>query len=230
MAQTWHDLLFAHWPISPAALIPLIPPPLVLDTYEGQAWVAVVPFRMSGVRPRSIPGVPWLSAFPELNVRTYVTAPDGSKPGVFFFSLEAANPIAVIMARRGFFLPYYHARMSVIDRGDHLAYVSTRTHTGAPRAEFAGRYGPSGGVYGSRPGTLEHWLTERYCLYTVAGQSRVYRGDIHHSPWPLQPAEAEIATNSMAAAAGISLPDIPPLLHFARRLDVVVWPLTRVSV
>lgn len=230
MAQTWHDLLFAHWPLPAAKLAPLIPSPLALDTYEGQAWLAVVPFRMSGVRPRGVPGMPWLSAFPELNVRTYVTAPGGSKPGVFFFSLEAANPIAVSAARRGFHLPYFRARMRLTDYGDHIAYTSTRTHTGAPPAAFVGRYGPTGGVYATTPGSLEHWLTERYCLYTVTGGGRLHRGDIHHAPWPLQPAQATLATNSMAAAAGIHLPDTPPLLHFARRLDVVVWPLTRVPV
>ncbi len=230
MAQTWNDLLFAHWPIPPATLAPLIPPPLALHTYAGQAWVAVVPFHMSGVRPRGVPGVPWLSAFPELNVRTYVTAPDGSKPGVFFFSLEAGNPVAVSIARRSFHLPYFRARMRVDDRSDDIGYTSTRTHTGAPPAEFVGRYGPTGGVYAGEPGSLEHWLTERYCLYTVTGGGRLYRGDIHHLPWPLQPALADITTNSMAAAAGIHLPDTPPLLHFARRLDVVVWPLTHVPV
>ncbi len=230
MAQTWHDLLFAHWPIPPATLAALIPPQLTPDLYDGQAWIGVVPFRMSGVRPRGVAGMPWLSAFPELNVRTYVTAADGSKPGVYFFSLEAANPVAVSVARRVFRLPYFRARMRLTDHGDHIDYTSTRTHTGAPPAVFAGRYAPTGGVYASTPGALDHWLTERYCLYTVTGGGRVYRGDIHHAQWPLQPAQAEFTVNTMAAAASIDLPDTPPLLHFARRLDVVVWPLTPVPV
>jgi len=244
MRQTWHDLLFAHWPIPVEVMRPHIPPQLVLDTYDDQAWIAVVPFRMTGVKPRGMPDVPWLSAFPELNVRTYVhaPAPDGAgptltKPGILFFSLEAANPIAVTLARQVFKLPYFNAEMSLtygndpatgVENKDAINYVSHRTHKGAPPADFVGSYGPTGAVYRSQRGTLENWLTERYCLYTTHND-RLYRGEIHHMPWPLQPATSAISTNTMTEAAGITLPAIPPILHFARRLDVVVWPLAIVS-
>ena len=235
MRQTWHDLLFAHWPIPAETMRAHIPPQLELDTYEGMAWIAVVPFRMSGVVPRGLPDVPWLSAFPELNVRTYVTspAPAGadpakSKPGVYFFSLEAANPVAVAIARNVFKLPYFNADMRLDDHGTRIDYTSRRTHRAAPPAEFIGSYAPTGEVYHSQPNTLEQWLTERYCLYTTQGD-KLYRGEIHHLPWPLQPASADIAVNTMTDAAGITLPDTPPLLHFARRLDVIVWPLGVVS-
>jgi hypothetical protein len=231
MQQSWHDLLFAHWPVDAELLAALIPPPLRLDTYDGEGWVGVVPFRMSGVVPRGTVALPWLSAFPELNVRTYVNAsgPSGPRPGVYFFSLDAGNPLAVSLARRWFKLPYFRAEMDLNDRGNAITYRSRRTHAGAPAAVFIGSYGPASGIYHSTPGTLEAWLTERYCLYTTDGRGRLYRGEIHHALWPLQRAEAEIETNTMAAAAGIALPATAPLLHFARRLDVLAWALQRVA-
>jgi len=223
MAQIWHDLLFAHWPIPAAQMAALLPPGLELDRWEGEAWVGVVPFRMSGVRPRFFPAVPGLSAFPELNVRTYVRVED--KPGVYFFSLDAANPIAVAVARSLFHLPYFRARMSCQTEGEAIRYASQRTHTGAPPAELRGSYAPTGPVYQVEAGSLEAWLIERYCLYSVDKRGRIYRGEIHHTPWPIQQAEATFERNSVAQAAGIGLPDSPPLLHFARRLDVLAWAI-----
>jgi uncharacterized protein len=225
MTMRWHDLAFLHWPVEAAVLRPLISPRLDLDTFDGHAWLGVTPFRMTRVRPRWLPPVPVLSTFPELNVRTYVTA-DG-KPGVWFFSLDAANPIAVRLARWTFHLPYYRARMSCVARDGGVTYTSVRTHRGAHAAGFVAAYEPGGDVYRSRRGTLEHWLTERYCLYSVA-RGMLYRGEIHHAPWPLQAASVEIEVNTMAEATGIRLPRDPPLTHFARRLDVIAWMLERV--
>ncbi|PYX62148.1 MAG: hypothetical protein DMG73_00955 [Acidobacteria bacterium] len=222
MAQTWHDLLFAHWQIVHDVIRKLVPEPLALDSFHGQCWIAVTPFHMSGVRARGLPALPGLSRFAELNVRTYVTLDD--KPGVFFFSLDAANLPAVFAARTLYRLPYFHADMSVDVKPNSVRYHSRRYRR---EAEFRGVYRPVGEVQLRRHGTPEHWLTERYCLYTVA-KGRVYRGEIHHQPWPLQDADAEIKTNTMAAASGITLPDTKPLLHFSRRLDVLVWPLRRV--
>ena len=228
MAQNWHDLLFAHWPVPVEDLRRVVPAALGIDTFDGQAWVGVIPFRMSGVRPRLVPSTPWLSAFPELNVRTYVTVDD--KPGVWFFSLDAGNPVAVEAARRWFNLPYFYARMSSSELGDDIHYTNHRIHRGAPQADFVGRYRPTAQVFHSEPGSLAHWLTERYCLYALDARAQLYRGEIHHARWPLQPAEAEIEVNTMTLPHGIRLPDTSPLLHFARRLDVVVWPLRRVRV
>lgn len=232
MRQSWHNLLFAHWPISPAALRILVPQALQLDTCEGQAWLGIVPFVMRNVRPRGLPSAPWLSHFLELNVRTYVSMRDGGveKPGVYFFSLDAANPVAVALARRFFLLPYFNARMATWEtRRDWVEYRSHRTHEGAPPASFRATYRPTGRVYLSRPGSLEHWLTERYALYTVDAKGRPYIGEIHHIQWPLQPADAEIRAASLAgASAALRLPDTPPLLHFARRIDMVAWALRRV--
>ncbi len=225
MAQSLHDLLFAHWPVERSVLEPHLPPGLTLDTFESCAWVGVVPFRMSGIRLRGLPPVPGTSAFPELNVRTYVT--DGTKPGVWFFSLDAANALAVAVARAWFHLPYLRARMRCEAEGDAIVYDSERTHRGAAKGAFRGRYGPDGAPYLSSPGTLEHWLTERYCLYAESPRG-LLRGEIHHVPWPLQPAWAEIETNTIAEASGIALPDTDPLLHFVRRIDVPCWAPVRV--
>src|SRR5579864_3295886 len=165
MTQSWHDLLFAHWPVDAAVLRAKIPPQLEIDTFMGQAWIAVVPFRMSGVRLRGTPSVPWLSKFPELNVRTYVVAEN--KPGVWFFSLDAGNFLAVAVARAWFHLPYFRAHMSCGQRDGWVHYKSERTHGDGRDAILHGKYRPIGGAFESRPGSLEHFLTERYCLYAT---------------------------------------------------------------
>jgi uncharacterized protein len=219
MEQHWYELLFAHWPVAPDALRPLVPPALPLDTYDGRCWVSVTPFRVSSLRPRGLPPPPLGSSFPELNVRTYVTLED--KPGVFFFSLDAGSVAAVFGARMMYALPYFYARMWVKPEADGVAYECRRSHMGVV-AEFEGRYRPVSTPRPAQPGTLEHFLVERYCLYTARGP-RVYRAQIHHLPWPLQDAEAEIGRNTMAAAARITLPEKPTLLQFARHLQVLVW-------
>jgi uncharacterized protein YqjF (DUF2071 family) len=225
LRQSWHDLLFAHWPLAPAVLRPVVPPALALDTFDGRAWIAVVPFRMSDVAPRGVPALPGLSAFPELNVRTYVTRED--RPGVFFLSLDAGSRLAVEAARVAYHLPYYHAAMSVAPDGDGVRYDSRRRDRRAPPAGLRARYSPTGAVFRAQTGSLEHFLTERYCLYATASAGRLYRAEIHHAPWPLQPAAAAFEQNTMAAAHGVGLPPDPPLLHFARRVDVVAWPPRR---
>jgi uncharacterized protein len=192
---------------------------LALDTWEGACWIGVVPFWMSGVRLRGCPPIPGASQFPELNVRTYVTY--GGKAGVYFFSLDAASRAAVWGARKFYHLPYFRARMQTESRSEEVSYHSLRLESGG---EFRGTYRPVAAVKHRPTGTLEHWLTERYCLYTVHA-GRVYRGNIHHEPWPLQDAAAEISMNSVATAAGVTLPQATPVLHFARRLDVLIWGL-----
>lgn len=224
MRQRWLDVLFAHWAVPAAAVRALVPEALELDTYDGRAWLGVVPFRMAGVRPRLVPPLPGLPAFPELNVRTYVTV--GDKPGVYFFSLDAGSTVAVRVARRLFHLPYYDAAFALRRDSRGLRYGAERTHRGATAASLDLRYRAAGDAFTAEPGALDHWLTERYCLYAVDGD-RVWRGEIHHAPWPLQPATAVFTRNTMAAAAGIELPDEAPALRFAAAIDVVVWPLQR---
>jgi uncharacterized protein YqjF (DUF2071 family) len=222
MAMRWDDLLFAHWAVDADALARLIPDGLELETYEGTAYVGLVPFEMRGVRPRRVPPLPWLSRFPELNVRTYVRC--GDRSGVWFFSLDAANPVAVRTARRWFHLPYFDARMSIRrGRDGGVTYRSRRTHRGAPAAELAARYGPIGPVARAEAGSLEAFLTDRYCLYASDGAGRIYRGEIDHPPWPLQPAAAELEVNTMLDSLGAGGPKGARLLHFSKRVDVVAW-------
>ena len=220
MFQRWHDLLFAHWRLDADRIRALVPAELELDTREGAAWVAVTPFHMSGVRARWLPPVPGTSAFPELNVRTYVRY--GGVPGVYFFSLEASNPLAVFGARAAFKLPYHLADMSIERTGDRYVYASRRIGVGE-KAEFRAVYGPCGPVFRSNAGSLEYFLTERYCLYTVR-EGRVERVEIDHAPWPLQPASAEISRVAVAHAAGLPITGPPALTHFAGSLDVRIWP------
>jgi uncharacterized protein len=219
MTQTWSDLLFAHWPVDAAVLRPMVPAALDLDLFAGQAWIGVVPFQMSNVAPRFVPVMPGVSAFPELNVRTYVRA-DG-KPGVLFLSLDADSALAVGGARTLFNLPYYRADMTITKGGGEVHYRSRRHAT--PHPELIATYRGHGDEQTAVPGTLEHFLTERYCLYGLNHRAIPYRLEIHHLPWPLQSASAEIHSNTMAEAAGIRLPDVAPLLHFAKRLDVIAW-------
>jgi uncharacterized protein len=227
MAQRWNSLLFAHWPVPVATMRALVPAALSVDVREGAAWVTMTPFYLDALRAHGAPPVPGVSSFLELNVRTYVTVDD--KPGVYFFSLDASSLLAVRAARLLYHLPYQRASMQLREAADGMiAYDSRRQDRSAPPAVFRGRYRPAGAVSHSAPGSLDHWLTERYCLYAVDRNQRVYRAEIHHLPWPLQPAQLDIDANSMAIAAGITLPNEPPRLSFAGRIDVAVWAPVRV--
>lgn len=224
LRMRWHDLAFLHWRVPADALAPRLPRGLALDTFDGDAWLGVVPFRMSRVTPRWVPPIPGVHAFPELNLRTYVTAE--GKAGVWFFSLDVPNRLPVWAARTFFHLPYFRARMRFAREGDAIDYAGER---GPDRYGFTGRYRPTGPVERAAPGSLEHWLTERYCLYAANARGDVFRGDIHHEPWPLQPAEAQIERNTLAAQVGIDALERAPLAHFARDLDVVAWMPERVT-
>ena len=233
MRMNWHELLFMHWAVPAAALRPHVPASLDIETFDGSAWLGVVPFRMSGTRPRMVPPVPGMSAFPELNVRTYVT-PAGTKekPGVWFFSLDATNPVAVRGARWLFRLPYFDARISCAVNGSvntpTVHYSSRRTHKGAPPAELDMDYRPVGKVFEAKPGTLDYFLTERYCLYSADGRGRALRCEVAHKPWPLQFAEATVRRNTMTRQLGLELPDERPVLHYADYQEVVAWRPVRV--
>jgi uncharacterized protein YqjF (DUF2071 family) len=221
MAQRWSDLLFAHWPVPVGEVRPFVPSGLPIDTYNGMAWISVAAFYLSHLRPRSLPALPWVSEFPELNVRTYTSL--GGKPGVYFFSLDAGSTLAVEAARMLYHLPYLRAIMSTRREADGwVTYDSRRTDQRGRPAEFRARYRAIGPVARSSPGTLDHWLTERYCLYAVDRSTRIHRAEIHHHQWPLQPVEAEIETNSMVRAAGLTI-QAPARLAFASSIDVIVW-------
>jgi uncharacterized protein len=222
MGQTWHHLLFAHWAIPPETLQRLIPEPLELDLRDDKAWLGVTPFVIGGLRLRGTPPLPWLSRFPELNVRTYVVYDD--RPGIYFFSLDAARVAAVAAARRAYRLPYFHAKMDARRDGHSVRYESRRTDASGPSAELRARYEPTGPRMQIDDGSLERWLAERFCLYVVDERKRALRADIHHAPWPLQPAGAVIDRNTMAKPLGLEL-DPDPLLHYSARQDTLIWPL-----
>ena len=226
MVQRWHDLLFAHWRCPISELRALIPAPLEIETYDGSAWIGVIPFYMSGVRMRGMPPLPTAHAFEELNVRTYVTL-DG-RPGIWFFSLDCASMLAVLGARVGIHLPYFRAamRMTRHDSG-RIDYQSRRWAIAGRPAAYSGTYRAVGPAATARPGTLDHFLTERYSLYT-SDRKRIWRGDIVHPRWSLQCADATIEQNSMIEAAGIRVSEQPPLLHFAAFQDVRFWWPVRV--
>ena len=248
MFQRWHDLLFAHWALEPEQVRPLVPPELELDLFDGRAWVGIIPFWMSDVHVRGLPPLPGSGTFPETNLRTYVRLPleqkgqskehsglssgraasdEISKPGVYFFSLDAASLQAVLAARLGFGLPYFWSRMSVkATNRDHIEYSSVRRQRPRP-AEVKVNYAPDGAVI-ERKSELEVFLTERYCLYVVR-RGVVHRAQIHHLPWPLQPAEAEFGKNMLAAAHGLKLSEPPQTLHFTKRLDVLIFGPERVA-
>lgn len=221
MEMRWLDLMFIHYRVPLEKLRALVPRPLEVDTFDGEAWIGVVPFRMSHVVPRGVPPLPWFSAFAELNVRTYVKFE--GRAGVWFFSLDAANPFAVRAARRFFHLPYFDAEMSSQEHGGAIEYRSRRVHRGAAEAEFRAVYRPVSDVFRAQPGSLDHWLTERYCLYAENRRGELFRTDVHHEPWPLQAGEIGIEKNTMLDWLGVQTLDSKPLLHFARRLDVVAW-------
>jgi hypothetical protein len=215
MGQTWDDLLFVHYRVPVERLHPLVPDGLEIQEHSGSGWLGVTPFVVTGLRARGLLPLPFASSFRELNVRTYVTR-DG-KPGIWFFSLDASSRLAVEAARRLYRLPYFEAEISVRRRGDQILYDCSRDDGKA----FSAAYRPNGDVFNAEPGSLEDFLTERYCLY-AEDEEALYRADIHHRPWPLQPAEAQVDLNTMPP---VEVSRTDPVVHYSARQDVVIWPL-----
>jgi len=226
MYQSWGKLLFMHWPVPMAALRPLIPGALSLDTYDGRAWVALAPFTIWGLRPRFVPELPGISRFHELNVRTYVH--HRGVPGVWFFSLDAARLLPVLGARLFFHLPYHQAEMTLEERGATIDYRSRRLDPSPRPAEFHTVWTPGAALPKAEPGSLEFFLVERYCLY-AEHRGRIFRARIHHAPWPLREAAVSEFASTMFEAAGFAAPGGEPLLHDAGPVHVEVWPLERVQ-
>lgn len=220
MEQGWYNLLFAHWRVPAAQVRALVPRELELDTFEGDTWVSLTPLFIR-MRPRGAFAVGRVWSFPELNCRTYVT--HQSKPGIYFFSLDARSLPAVVGARALYRLPYFHARMGISHQEEAFRFVSERR---SAAAVLEAVYEPVAEARFPEPGTLEHWLSERYCLYTVA-PGRVWRAEIHHARWPLQEVRAEIVRNTVTVAAGLGVQGPPELMHYSAEQEVLVWPLRR---
>jgi len=225
MYQTWGKLLFLHWPVAAELLQPLIPSRLRLDTFEGQAWVSVAPFTMWGIRPIFFPPLPVLSQSHELNVRTYVHM-EGVQ-GAWFFSLDASNALAVLGARLSLGLPYFRARMRLQEHQADIHFTSTRTHPGAPVAQFEGTWSRGEPRPSPLPDTLDFFLVERYCLYTTR-RGQLYRVRIFHRPWPLCRVERLSFTSTMLESQGLPAPSEDPLLHAqGESIRVGIWPPER---
>ena len=216
----WDDVVFAHWRVPPATVSAQLPDEVDVATYDGDAWLGVVGFVMSEIRPR---GVPVGRSFPELNLRTYVTGPDGGR-GVYFFSLDAADRLGVSVARGAFRLPYYRAEMRHTRDDGTMTLRSRRTHADAPPARFDASYRQTGSAGPPDPGSLEAFLTENYRFYTQGG--RLYAGDIDHEPWPLAPATATIRSNTLFSAGGFDAPTSEPVVHYSPGIDVTAGGLS----
>lgn len=224
MRQHWGKLLFIHWPIDEKVLRPLIPAQLTIDSYDGSAWIGVIPFTMWGIRASFLPPIPGTSAFHELNVRTYVTLNGIS--GVWFFSLDAANRLAVWAARKFYNLPYFNAQMSLDQIDKTIHYSSTRQDARGAPAELKTTWAIGECLPRSFPGSIEFFLTERYCLYSER-HHELYRAQIHHHPWRLQSATLNSFNSTMIESHGLPTPTGDPLLHYAEELSVDIWPLKK---
>ena len=226
MRQYWGKLLFMHWAIDAELLRPLIPRQLSIDTFDGKAWIGVVPFTMWGIRASFLPPIPGTSAFHELNVRTYVHFK--GVPGVWFFSLDAASRLAVWGARTFYHLPYFNAEMSLPQQGNTIKYHSTRKDARGAPAQLDAHWTIGEALAQARPGSLEFFLTERYCLYSYH-REQLYRSRIFHQPWPLQSATLDAYESTMVESLGIEEPKDEPVLHYAESLGVNIWPLRKVG-
>ena len=233
MFQNWHHLLFLHWEVPPGELQRLIPPELTIDTFEGNAYVGLVPFTITGVRPVLAPPLPWISNFHEVNVRTYVHC-EGRDPGVWFFSLDASSALAVAAARAAYKLPYFHSQIDFIASNDPIPTIDFVAHRddplGTTPANARIRYAPMEGlVTKAPPGTIEHFLIERYILYSADAEHHLHRARVHHQPYPVQRADVMDCEETLIWAAGIRRSEGYPLRHYASEVNVKVYPLERVS-
>ncbi len=227
MTQRWNDLLFAHWPIATSGIQALLPDWLEADSFQGSAWLGAVPFWLDRIKIRGIPAIPGARNFPDLNLRTYVRDRITGTPGFYCFSVDSSNLLAVAAARAVYHLPYFMAEMHLEPRSDREFAFYSRRRFAKNQIVFNARYrglGPTRKTVEVLPGSFEYFFTERPCVFSTNRAGQPIRANLHHVPWPLEDAEAEIERNDLAAAVGIVLPATEPVLHYSRRLAVYVWP------
>jgi uncharacterized protein len=222
--QRWDKILFLHWAVAPEAVRPLVPGRLELDTYEGRAYVSMTPFTVRGARLRALPAVPGFSQFHELNVRTYVHR-EGRDPAVWFFSLDAASPLAAAFARLSVRLPYCYARISRGTDGNRMTYESTRLFP-PQAASFSASWSFGRASAAAEPGTLGHFLVERYLLFSRALASKLIRLQVHHPPWQLHEVESLVVQETLAKGDGLGALEGTPLAHYSDGIDVEFFPFT----
>lgn len=225
--QSWRHLLFLHWPVEGGIVRPYIPDGLELDTFDGQAWISVVPFRIREARARGLPPIPGFSSVDEINVRTYVRNRHGKK-GVFFLKIGASKWWVAAGARMIFKLPYLSASISMQSEADRFQLKVSWDHNRGARSvteQFDCGYRPGPEKVELKPGTLDYWLTERYCLFTAGGNGAIKIGEIHHRPWLLHPVEVDIAANTLLSDHGISLNGNPSIAAYSSRQDAILWPI-----
>jgi uncharacterized protein len=230
MTQRWNDLLFAHWPIPASRIGALLPDWLEADTFQGSAWLGAVPFWLDRIKVRGVPAIPGLRNFPDLNLRTYVRDRYTGTPGIFFFSVDSNNLLAIAAAHFIYHLPYFLAEMHLEQRSEREFAFYSRRRFASDRVIFKARYrglGPSRRLVEIRSGSFEHFMSERPCVFSTNRAGQPIRANLHHVPWPLEEAEAEIERNDLPAALGIKLPAAPPILHYSRRMALYIWQLER---
>jgi uncharacterized protein len=223
MKQTWQHVLFAHWPVPADDVRPLVPAPLEVDFWAGQAWVSVVTLRASGVRLRFVPPVPLLSTLHQVNLRTYVHYQ--GEPGVYFITIDTDHLPAALGARLLYRLPYYYARIVMRNQGKEVSWASRRATPGTEPAEFRATYRPTGELFTPGPATLDAWLLNRFRLFMVTGGGQPKRGEIRHSEWHLHNAALAIEHDSLSAARGVRVPSVAPVTHYAAQESALFWPL-----
>jgi len=227
MRMRWRHLMFAHWRVTPESLRRRVPDAFEIDTFDGSAWIGLVPFTMLDVSPIMLPRLPirGVTNFHECNVRTYVRR--GADHGVYFFSLDAASRLAVWAARTFFHLPYFNARIDLQRAGDEVTYRVHRLDE--PRATMHCRWCAGRRCEPSQPGDLAHFLTERYQLMTTDRLGRPRRCRIWHEPWPLREASLTVLDDELVSKVGVQIPMKEPVTHHVDELDVRAWPLQRMT-
>jgi hypothetical protein len=227
MSQRWNDLLFVHWPVAESAMAAVLPEWLEADVFQGSAWLAVVPFWLDRIKIRGVPHLPGLGRFPDLNLRTYVRDRFTGTAGIYSFSIDAGSLMAVVAARTVCHLPYHWAEMRLVQRSEREFGFFSRRRLTSSETIFNAHYrglGPSSKLADPRPGSLEHFLSERSWLFSTNRSGEPVRVHLHHVPWPLEEAEADIERNDLPASIGLELSNCEPVLYYSRRLAVYLWP------
>lgn len=225
MKQTWHDLLFAHYPVKLELLQKLVPPVIQLDSYNGSAWIGIVPFHVQNHRARLLPPIPGIDRFSQLNIRTYVTV--NGKRGVYFIRVDMNHLIAGVLAKTFYYMPFQAATIKMKQNDQTIHFNSQKN--GQHQFEFQCKYKPITLPFYAAKGSFEQWLVERYSFYALNKKGEVVRSDILHDYWPLQLVEGEISNHSILLNVGIQVAKDEPILHYAKKMEALLWPVVRVK-